>query len=105
MTAAETYSEDFAASNTELRAEISLWRAHWTVSNPEENERPKNCMDTLFHCNEDFFTNIRVLLQIFATFPVTTATTERSFSTLKLVLPQEYHGREPPQLNCIDNHT
>lgn len=39
-------------------------------------------METLKHCDE-FFLIIRILLQIFATIPVTTASPERSFSTLR----------------------
>lgn len=45
--AAEMYESDCTVTSPELRAEILLWRDNWTKSHPEENERPKNCIDTL----------------------------------------------------------
>ena len=39
-------------------------------------------METLIHCNSVFFRNIFTLMQIFVTLPVSTATGERSFSSL-----------------------
>lgn len=43
----------------------------------------KNALDSLVVCSEDFFPNIFKLLQILGTLPISTATTERSFSTMR----------------------
>jgi len=45
-------------------------------------------METLVNCV--FFSNIHTLLHLFATFPVTTATNERSFSKLQWLLAYLY---------------
>lgn len=45
--------------------------------------KPRNVLDTLLICSEDFFPNINSLLKILATLPISTATTERSFSTMR----------------------
>jgi hypothetical protein len=52
--------------------------------NEAPDNRPTNAIDAYVQCNGTFFPNIKILLQIYATLPVTVATGERSFSTLKL---------------------
>lgn len=44
---------------------------------------PVHTIDYLNLCNEEIFPNIYALLRILNILPITTATTERSFSTLK----------------------
>lgn len=46
--------------------------------------KPKNAMGALMICN-DIYLNIFKLSQILATLPVSTATIEQSFSTLKII--------------------
>lgn len=46
---------------------------------------PDTIIDSYVACPEAFYPNVKVLLKIFATLPVTTATTERTFSYLKLL--------------------
>jgi hypothetical protein len=48
----------------------------------KKNIKPDTVMEILKYCDE-FFPILRILLQIFATIPVTTASPERSFSTLR----------------------
>lgn len=48
-------------------------------------EKPKHFIDSLNCCNEDLFPNIFKFLKACATIPVTTASAERSFSTLKRI--------------------
>jgi hypothetical protein len=50
-----------------------------------DNDRPTSAIETLPLCSVDFFPNIRTLLLIAATLPVTTATAERTFSSLRLL--------------------
>jgi hypothetical protein len=49
------------------------------------NDKPCDSLSSLDICNTLCFPNIRKLLTIFATLPVSTATAERSFSVLKLL--------------------
>lgn len=46
-------------------------------------EISKTELDTIKICNHELFPNVFVLLQIFCTLPVSTATPERIFSYLK----------------------
>jgi len=46
-------------------------------------ERPTSAVLSLSLCNRDFFPNLHFLLKVLATLPVSTATAERTFSTLK----------------------
>lgn len=78
LESAKFYCEDIEGSDLELKAEIHLWKNKWT--NIQNN--PQFAVEALEYCNE-FFPNIKILLQIFATSPVSTATAERSFSTLR----------------------
>jgi hypothetical protein len=77
--AAMVYFEDWPGQEIDIKSEISIWKAKWQK---EKNIKPDTVMETLKHCDE-FFPIIRILLQIFATIPVTTASPERSFSTLR----------------------
>ena len=51
----------------------------------EQGPLPDTIIDAYVACPEAFYPNIKILLKIFATLPVTTATTERTFSVLKLL--------------------
>ncbi|CAF0797609.1 unnamed protein product [Rotaria sordida] len=51
----------------------------------EQVSLPDTTIDAYVQCAEAFYPNIKVLLQIFSTLPVTTASTERTFSVLKLL--------------------
>ena len=48
---------------------------------------PENAIESfsLVHCNKDLIQGIFRILQIFSSIPITTATNERSFSTLKRI--------------------
>jgi hAT family C-terminal dimerisation region len=49
------------------------------------SEQPSNCLLALAACNKTFYPHIHVLLQIFASLPVSTATPERTFSAMKIL--------------------
>lgn len=61
--------------------EIKIWQTQW--QNVSDDDRPKCSLTTLSQINSDFYPNIKCLLTILATLPVTTVTAERSFSTLR----------------------
>lgn len=74
------YMKDLPAnSDMELQAELELWKLKWTKTDIVE---PKSAIETLQYC-DTFYPSIKVLLQIFATIPITTAIAERSFSSLR----------------------
>jgi hAT family C-terminal dimerisation region len=74
--------EDHLPSTSTIKEEFELYKRKWL--NEASDNRPNNAIDAYVQCNGIFFPNIKILLQIYATLPVTTATGERSFSTLKL---------------------
>jgi hypothetical protein len=80
--ALDMYSK-YIQSEKHVQAEYDLWKQKWLEA--IENDLPANAIDALPFCSEDFFPNIRILLTITATIPVTTATAERTFSSLKLI--------------------
>jgi histone deacetylase complex regulatory component SIN3 len=59
--------------------EIKTWQQKFV----QTQVFPKNALDALQECNETIFPSTFKLLQILTTLPVTTASSERSFSTLK----------------------
>ena len=59
-----------------------FWAGKRMVSN---EQRPHSAIDSFVACNGDFFPNVKALLCILTTLPVSTATAERSFSTLKRI--------------------
>ncbi|KAL4097338.1 hypothetical protein QTP88_022132 [Uroleucon formosanum] len=80
LNAAMFYEQDLlSSSDLVLKAEINLWKTKW---NKIETNIPHTAVTSLPYC-EEYFLNIKILLQLFATLPVSTATAERSFSTLR----------------------
>lgn len=70
-------------SDSLLKAEYILWCAKW--ESVEKKSKPKCAMDALVSCDENFFPNIYRLIKILCTLPVSTASVERSFSTMKRI--------------------
>jgi hypothetical protein len=64
-----------------IKAEYSLWCEKWRA----EPNKPLDIMDVLDACDPAFFPSISKLLRIFACLPVSTASVERSFSSLKRI--------------------
>lgn len=70
--------------------ELQIWkqklkRINDTTGTKENQIWPSNALDAIKHCDPVIFPNIFVLLKILCTLPVSTATPERSFSSLKRV--------------------
>ncbi|KAG8184564.1 hypothetical protein JTE90_007680 [Oedothorax gibbosus] len=72
------YQVDIHSSESTVLGELDIWYALLT-----NKKKPKGAFEALLMCDEDKLPNIYKLLKIFATLPVTAATNERSFSTLK----------------------
>ena len=62
--------------------EFERWQMKWHTHEPRD-ECPRNAIDSLHDSLKDFYPNINILLHLFATLPVTSASAERSFSCLK----------------------
>lgn len=64
-------------------AEFQLWIAKWKRELGKGNKAPESLPEIIEKCDSDLYPNICILLQILATLPVSVATAERSFSTLR----------------------
>jgi len=64
-----------------LPQEINMWKRKWTEK--VDKDLPNSAIEAYVNCNYEYFPNISFLLKILATLPVSTATPELSFSTLK----------------------
>ena len=82
----EFYKDDLRSDSfLVLESEFELWRNSWRK---RMNENLPLTVDHLLkemRGHRDFYPNVYQLLTLFATLPVSVATAERSFSTLKLV--------------------
>lgn len=72
------------ALQTILRAEFSLWVAKWTREQ-EKGPLPSTAAEALEESDPELYPNIRTLLRVLATLPVSVATAERSFSSLRRI--------------------
>jgi hypothetical protein len=101
--AVDLYHKLLPGSFDEIKSEFIQWKNKWgninkentTITNSSNTATPSTkrkfiiipdtAIDCFNECNETFYPNIKILLQIFSTLPVSTATAERSFSVLKLI--------------------
>jgi hypothetical protein len=74
---------EFVESESLVQGEVEIWKQKWASVPPAE--RPSNALEALAECSKQFYPNVHTLLHIAATVPVTTATAERTFSTLKRI--------------------
>ena len=74
------YEHDLPDLST-VQTELERWKSLW-IKIPK-NERPKGIVETLRQSSWQFYPNITTALKRFATLPVSTATVERSFSTMR----------------------
>ena len=73
------YKDDLPSPST-LHQEFHLWKCKWRSFSTELPSTPSN---TLLHANESMFPNIRKLLHIISTLPVTSCECEWSISVLR----------------------
>ncbi|KAF0749808.1 52 kDa repressor of the inhibitor of the protein kinase-like [Aphis craccivora] len=71
---AEFYEED-------LNEEFQLWQRKLK----KLEMKPKNSIDALKLCNSDIYPGVNKLFQILAKLPISTASNERTFSSLKRI--------------------
>jgi hypothetical protein len=75
------YEVDLTLSAQQVDGEFALWQDTWR--NVDAEKCPSTPTEALAACDRSFFPNVHRMLQLFATLPVSTATAERSFSTLR----------------------
>ncbi|GBN51906.1 repressor of the inhibitor of the protein kinase [Araneus ventricosus] len=74
------YEEDLSHKEV-VQSEFMLWEEKWSQEKSEN--LPKTAISSLEKCDKTFFPNIYILLKILAVLPVSVATVERSFSSLR----------------------
>ena len=82
----EIYGTFLAEGPAALEAEFGRWQRKWARVPIED--RPATLIDALSSCSKSLYLNFAILLQIFATITVTTATAESIvfvFSSLRLL--------------------
>ncbi|XP_025407070.1 52 kDa repressor of the inhibitor of the protein kinase-like [Sipha flava] len=97
--ALEFYKDDLQIDSysSTLKGEFELWQMKWET----ETVIPTNSLDTLLNCPADIFPNICTILKIFSILPVTTASVERSFSTLKRIKTYLRNSTSENRLNGL----
>nr|CAI5825293.1 unnamed protein product [Callosobruchus analis] len=101
------YHQDVAElSRNVLDAELRLWYQKFMKidgSSVEPPAAPKCAIDALNACNAAIYPNIFTLLKIFATIPISTATAERTFSTLRRLKSYLRNTMSENRLNGLAN--
>ena len=80
----QLYEDDLPSSHS-LDVELELWQAKWKDSDDALVEDLNTPVKVLPHVDKDYFPNIRSLMLIMITIPVTSCECERSISLLRLV--------------------
>ncbi|KAJ8969757.1 hypothetical protein NQ314_001594 [Rhamnusium bicolor] len=82
--AVKTYSQLLNNSAvTTVVAEFQLWVTKWKREAENGTTIPDSLPPIIDNCDSDLYPNMRIFLQILATLPVSVATAERSFSSLR----------------------
>lgn len=78
-TAITFYQNDLKGYDDIIEAEYQLWQSKWNLV----ESRPSTAIEALHQCDQLMYPNMYELLKILSILPVSTATAERSFSTLR----------------------
>lgn len=76
------YEEDLPSQRS-LSAELEQWRIEW--ANKPTKETPSTIAAALGACDGTLYPNIKTILKLCATYPVTSAECERRISSLRLI--------------------
>ncbi|XP_028141436.2 52 kDa repressor of the inhibitor of the protein kinase-like [Diabrotica virgifera virgifera] len=93
-----SYEEDLSHKEV-VESEFMLWKERWSQEKYEN--LPKSAVSSLEKCDQDFFPNIYVLLKLLAVLPVSVATVERSFSSLRRLKTYLRNSTSENRLNGI----
>ncbi|GBN25518.1 Zinc finger MYM-type protein 1 [Araneus ventricosus] len=75
------FYEDDLSHKEVVQSEFMLWKEKWSQEKSEN--LPKTAIGSLEKCFKTFFPNIYILMKLLAVLPVSVATVERSFSSLR----------------------
>ena len=78
------WQQDFPKQSSSLPAELKEWQYFWRQYTPTL-QLPGNLIECVKYADEDMYPNIRVLLIIGCTLPVSSAEAEPSFSGLRRI--------------------
>jgi len=104
----EIYRKFLAGSSTEIKSEFYCGKKRWTelitvnnfyplapssinnYNSPTKKRKqqiilPDTAIDAYVQCSESFYPNLKILLKVFSTLPVSTSTVERTLFVLKLL--------------------
>ena len=73
----EVYQEDIGPKAAVV-PEVQRWVNKW-----KKEDVPLSAIEALCACHADIYPNVYILLTILGTLPVSTATSERSFATMR----------------------
>ncbi|GBN66997.1 repressor of the inhibitor of the protein kinase [Araneus ventricosus] len=73
--------EEYLSHKEVVRSQFMSWKEKWCQEKSEN--LPKTAISSLEKCDKTFFPNIYILLKLLAVVPVSVATVERSFSSLR----------------------
>ncbi|XP_043478496.1 52 kDa repressor of the inhibitor of the protein kinase-like [Leptopilina heterotoma] len=79
----QIYKFFFNDTETSIINEYRLWMIKWKREIENKSPIPDSVVDLIDHCDKNLYPNINIFLIILATLPVSAATPERSFSTLR----------------------
>ena len=99
LSASVLFYHKLLPDSSSVHAEFSVWQMKWLEVKVED--RPSSAIEAFAACKEVFFPNIKILLGILATLPVSTATAERSFSTLKRIKSYIRNSSSETRLNGL----
>ena len=108
----EIYQEDIGP-RAAVVPEVQRWVNKWKKE--DVSTVPSSAIEALCACHADIYSNVYILLTILGTLPVSTATSERSFNTMRrlktylrssirnermtgLALLSNFHTQRPPDL-------
>jgi len=77
------YQEDIGP-RAAVVPEVQLWVNKWKKE--DVSTVPSSAIEALCACHADIYPNVYILLTILDTLPVSTATSERSFSTMRRLI-------------------
>ena len=102
----ETYKTDLSEKR-DFDNEMLRWQTKWSHST---DEKPvTHLTETLQHANPDLYRNVVTTTTILLTMPVSTATPERSFSTMRRVKTYLLSTKKTERLalmhQCLQRHT
>jgi hypothetical protein len=95
------YEDDIVGEKDDLKSEITLWYKRLARISQGKPSPPKTAIEALAVCNKDIMPNIYKLLEILAVLPVSTCTSERSFSTLRRLKSYLRNSNSNTRLNGL----